>query len=140
MKKYYKSPKKNIRELDTGKSHSGEASPYWNFLNASQRTDAEGKPEENVFSNPDLMSEDDHLYYRPLSETGELQLQVIREVFKDLSPRQQRVLYLCGQLGKTQEETAKELSISRQAVNETLQRVRKRIQICYKVNLAAKKI
>lgn len=135
MKKYYKSPKKNIRELDTGKSHSGESSPYWNFLNTSQRTDAEGKPEESVFSNPDLMSEDDCLYHRPLSEAGEVQLQVIREVFKDLSPHQQKVLYLCGQLGKTQQEAAKELSISRQAVNEALQRVRKRIQAHYKVFL-----
>ena len=139
-KKYYKSPKKSIREIDTNKTHSGESSPYWNFLNTNQHADEDGRPEENVFSNPDLMSEDDSLYHRPLSEDGAFQLEVVQEVTKELSKTQQRVLYLCGQLGRTQQEAARELGISHQAVNEVLQRVRRRIQTRYNELLRKEKI
>lgn len=131
MKKYYRQQKKSIREVDTGKNHSGESSPYWNFLETKRRTDAETWGEENVFANPDLMSEDDSLYHRPLSAEGELQLQIIQDVTKELSIPQQRVLYLCGQLGMSQTEAAKELKVSHQAVNEVLRRVQQYIRKRY---------
>ena len=91
-----------------------------------------GGIEENVFANPDMLSEDDRAFHRPLSERGEAQLEAIHDVMKDLSPQQQRVLYLCGQMGMTQEEAAKELGTSQQAVGEVLQRARKIILAHYK--------
>jgi len=139
MKKSYRQQKKSIREVDTGKSHSGESSPYWNFLESKRRTDSETWGEENVFANPDLMSEDDSLYHRPLSAEGEVQLEIIQEVTKELSIPQQRVLYLCGQLGMSQTEAARELKISHQAVNEVLRRVQRYIRKRYE-EIRAKKV
>jgi RNA polymerase sigma factor (sigma-70 family) len=117
--------KKSIREIETKKNYNGEASPYRDFMNAQQSYLSDGDTEENALANPDMLSEDDNIYRRPLSDLGKFQLEVIQETVKDLSPQQQRVLYLCGQCGLTQKETARELGITQASVNEILQRVRR---------------
>jgi hypothetical protein len=126
-------PKKRLKEIDLPKgSGGGENSLYWDFSNAHCSPNSEGSIEENVFANPDIFTEDDHPYHRPLSERGEVQFQALQEVIKDLSPQQQRVLYLCGQLGKSQDEAAKELGVQPPAVCKMLQRIQIIVQAKYK--------
>lgn len=124
-------PKKRITEVDVRGSGGGENSLYWDFSNAHCSLSSEGNIEENIFANPDVFTEDDHPYHRPLSARGELQFQAIQETIKDLSPQQQRVLYLCGQLGKSQNEAAKELGVHPPAVCKILKRIQKIIQAKY---------
>lgn len=120
-------PKKRLKEVNTKITSSA----YWSFLHQHNTENIDGQVKENVFANPDIFTEDDRPYHRPLSERGELQFQVIQEALKDLSPQQQRVLYLCGQLGKSQEEAAKELGVQPPAVCRMLQRIQEIIKKRY---------
>ena len=127
MKKQ-KYQKKSLREITTHKNYSGEASPYREWTNARQ-TQMEGSfTEENAVANPDMLSEDDNIFHRPLSELGQFQLEVVQKTVKKLSVQQQKVLYFCGQMGMTQTEAAERLGITQATVNETLQRVRRIIK------------
>jgi RNA polymerase sigma factor (sigma-70 family) len=127
MKKQ-KHQKKSIREIEVRKNYSGESSPYRDYMSAGHSYMNEGDVEENAIANPDMLSEDDNIFHRPLSELGQFQLEIIQAAVKKLSVQQQKVLYLCGQIGLTQAQAAKELHISQASVNETLQRVRRIIQ------------
>jgi len=131
--------KKSIREIETKKNYNGEASPYRDFMNAQQSYLTDGEVEENALANPDMLSEDDNIFRRPLSDLGKFQLEVIQEAVKDLSPQQQRVLYLCGQLGKSQTEAAKELGIDKSAVCKLLQRIQRIIRNRYQSELEKEK-
>lgn len=133
-----KQQRKSIRELDSRKSYSGEASPYWEFMQNHAPTSADGQPEENIFANPDLLGEDEHLYHRPLTERGEFQFQVIRKALKDLSPQQQRVLQLHGFEGRTLREVSLQLGISISTVQVFLERARKALRRAYREALANK--
>lgn len=132
MKKQYRQ-KKSLREIETKKKYNGEASPYWDFMNkvSNKRTNGDGLPEEDSIANPDVLSEDDHIYHRPLTEEGELQFQAVRETVSELSPQQQRVLQLCGFDGLTMREAAKELGISIPTVQDYLQTAREKIKAKY---------
>ena len=127
--------KKRIEEVTTRKTFSGEQSPYWNFEGGHHKYDQDGNDEENVFANPDMLMEDDSIFRRPLSDLGRLQLEIVQAAVKDLSPQQQKVLYLCGQLGKSQGEAAKELGIGKSAVCKLLQRVQRIILEQYQIAL-----
>lgn len=127
MKKQ-KYQKKSIREIQVKKDYSGEASPYRDYMNSGHSYLNDGDVEENAIANPDMLSEDANVFHRPLSGLGQFQLEVVQAVVKSLSPQQQRVLYLCGQMGMKQTLVAKELGISQASVNEMLQRIRKIIK------------
>ena len=120
--------KKRINEVQSRKNFSGEQSPYWNFNGGQQKSDREGNIEENIFANPDMLTESDSVFHRPLSERGQVQLEVVQRVVRQLSAQQQRVLYLCGQLGMSQSEAAKELAIGEPAVCKLLQRAQRAIR------------
>jgi len=119
--------KKRIHEIETKDLYRGERSPYWDFVKEHQKSDADGNILESPFANPDVLSEDDHMYHRPLSEEGELQFQIIRDTLAELSPQQQRVLQLCGFDGCTLKEAAKELNISIATVQTLLARAKEKI-------------
>lgn len=126
-----KRQKKSVREVESRRHYSGEASPYWEFMQNHAPTSSDGQPEENIFANPDLLGEDEHIYHRPLTERGEFQFQVIRNALKDLSPQQQRVLQLHGFEGWTLKEVARELGISPSTVETFLHRARKALKRAY---------
>lgn len=123
--------KKSLRETESRRQYSGEASPYWEFMQNHAPTSADGQPEENIFANPDLLGEDEHIYHRPLTQRGEFQFQVIRDALKDLSPQQQRVLQLHGFEGWTMKAVADELGISVSTVAVFLNRARKALHQAY---------
>lgn len=131
MNKKYKY-KKSIREISTKRNWSGETSPYWNFMSKFNKSDGsfEGIVEDAV-ANPDVLSEDDHLYHRPLSEEGEIQFQFVRDNVKYLSKQQQRVLQLMAFEGLTLTQTAKELNLSISTVNEYLHVARQHLMKRY---------
>lgn len=132
MKKKFRQ-KKSLREIETKKNYSGEASPYWEFMEKRAQASQvdEGSPIEDSIANPDVLSEDDHLYHRPLSEDGEFKFNLIREVMKELSPQQQIVLQLCGFDGLTLKEAAKEMGLKIPTVQVFLDRAREQIQRRY---------
>lgn len=133
MKKKFRQ-KKSLREIETKKNYNGEASPYWEFMEkkAQKHQTYEGSPTEDSLANPDVLSEDDHLYHRPLSEDGEFKFNFIREMMKELSPQQQTVLQLCGFDGLTLKEAAKEMGLKIPTVQVFLDRARELIQKRYK--------
>ncbi len=124
--------RKPIREVDGRKDYSGEASPYWDFINNHQRLTDEGNPVEDTLANPDVLSEDESLYTRPISEDGERQLEAIRET--ELSPQQQKVVHLCGELGYTLEMAARVLNIEVRTVRTLLKRAVTKIRLTYARN------
>jgi DNA-binding CsgD family transcriptional regulator len=111
--------------------YKGEKSPYWDWMQNHASIEGDMGLIEPPNANPDVLSEDDSLYHRPLSERGELQLEVIQETAKILTDTQKRVLYFCGQMGLSYEEAAKKLGVSPQAVGQTLRRVQRIIQENY---------
>lgn len=132
MKKPYRQ-KKSIREIETKKKFNGESSPYREFMDKKVQTkqNDDSGPIEDAIANPDVLSEDDHLYHRPLTEEGELQFQAVRETIAELSPQQRRVLQLCGFDGLTMREAAKELGLKIPTVQDYLQSARERIKVKY---------
>lgn len=56
----------------------------------------------------------------PFSEIADLRSRLVKEAIEQLSPQKRRVFELCKIQGKTYEETAKELNISKHTVNEYL--------------------
>ena len=121
----------SLREINTNVNYSGERSPYWDFMLRQVHAEEDHEIKENVYANPDVLSEDEHLYHRPLSEEGEIKFQLIRTMIEELTPQQQKVLQLCGFEGLTQKQAAKELGITQPTVNEILQTIQRRIRIRY---------
>ena len=120
-----------VRVIQTKDQYKGERSPYWDWVQNHSSIEGDMGSAEHPNANPDVLSEDDNLYHRPLSERGELQLEIIQETAKLLTDTQKRVLYFCGQMGLSYEETAKRLGVSPQAVGQTLRRVQRIIQENY---------
>lgn len=124
--------RKHIREVKTHKNYNGEASPYWDFMGSHQWSADEGDVVEDTLANPDVLSDENVLHTRPLSDAGEIQLTAVQEVLPLLSPRQQEALRLCGYLGYTLEAGALSMNISIRALRTLLNRARKAIQRRYR--------
>lgn len=125
IKKPYKS--KSIKSVDVGQSFNSEESPYWQFLDRCSKDGNDGKIIEDPLANPDIFAEDDSVFNRPLSDLGQLQVDVIHEIMPTLSPQQRRVLELCGFDGRTLEVAAQTLGIKVATVQVLLQRARAKI-------------
>lgn len=123
--------RKPITEIDARKDYSGEASPYWDHLENNQRITEEGNPEEDAIANPDVLSEDDTLYARPISEEGQIRLQAIHETLPHFSAQQKSILHLCADLGWTEGRAADSLGITRSAVHSQMIRMREKIKRQY---------
>lgn len=125
--------KKSIKEIETKKNYSGEASPYWeDVMRRAQRDAGDGTHiAEDPIANPDVLSEDDHMYHRPLDPEGEFKFKVIREIVPTLSPQQQRLLHMCGMEGQTVKDAAKKLGITPSTAQVFLQRARETITRIY---------
>jgi hypothetical protein len=73
MKKQ-KKIRRRIKEIQTKDVYSGERSPYWEFAQAHQRTEEDGTVTEDVFANPDMLSEDDTVFHPRMTAEGEFKL------------------------------------------------------------------
>lgn len=141
--------KKRIHEISTDKNYSGEASPYWDHMLNDSRGQGEGMDDkqEDAFANPDVMSEENTVTNRPLTEVGKLMMQAVQEAMVDLTPQQQTIVRLMhegvwsekdGQLLYTEQAIAESLGIARQTVNTILTRVKTKIRRRYEILKATK--
>lgn len=130
IKKYTPSKRKPIRDLHFKKNFSGEQSPYWQYMASVTAKRAEGTNDvlEDPLANPDVLSEEDSLYNRPLTEVGELQKQAVEETINKLSARERMVFDLCADQGMTEQATAEQMGITRRAVQTFLTRIRMKMK------------
>ena len=112
-------------------------SPYWQFLdklaNKNGERGANGAIEfpEPPEANPDVLSEEEGIYSRQLSDEAVFRLDVIKEAMSQLSEQQQRILKLVGEQGRSFDEAATVLGVSKGTVQQQLNRARKKIEKLY---------
>jgi len=130
IKKFKPNKRKPIREINSSINYSGERSPYWDFVAAgSQKREAgDGHMIEDPLANPDMLTEEDSLYSRPLTEVGELQKQAVEETVASLSHNERIVFEQVAEEGKTLAITAGLLGVSISTVQTLLTRVRKKMK------------
>ena len=121
-----------VREIITNKKYSGEKSAYWEWVRAHNPVDENGLVQEPFTANPDNLPE-----LEPV-ERGTLNRRIMRAVVQaaKLSVQEKRVLQAIGLNGRTEEETASLLNISRLNVRRCLLRAKKKCEKLYAAKLA----
>lgn len=114
-----------------GKDYKGEQSPYNEYLSRHIKGD-DSKTYEWCEANPDVLSESDSPYYSEPDDTKELKLSTIKEVFVELSARQQEILKYYASGKYSLEEIATIIGITKGSVQTQLERARLKIQRKYK--------
>ncbi len=121
MKKHTKE-KSETDEIQVSTDYSkGGKSPYREWV-AKVNGNNHDQYERPV-ANPDVLSEESGLYYQAPCEDE--RLEVIDRIAKSLSPQQRQILQLCGYEGRTMENCAVMLKISKRKVQLTLEKIRK---------------
>jgi DNA-directed RNA polymerase specialized sigma24 family protein len=123
-----RSKKKSFKEVIT--KPCGSSSPYWNWLerHVHNEQDYLNEPPE---ANPDVLSEEAHLYHRDLTELDRLQLNAVYQTWDKFSAQEKVVLELCGYEGKRVEDAARILHILPESVATYLKRAAKKIDATY---------
>ncbi len=96
---------------------SGEASPYWQWVEKHGHPYADGNPQEFAQANPDTLPESAQTFPQ---ESG----LSVGDISKQLPKMQRRVFELYVQGGKSEEEIATILNIGKTTVYTHLQRIR----------------
>jgi DNA-directed RNA polymerase specialized sigma24 family protein len=113
-----------VREVQSKKKFNGESSPYWKFIENSNRPnpyrDSNQENSEFPSANPDVLPELDE----PVEN---LTRKIIKRDWRQIkfSKREQEVLLRLAK-GMTQEAVAKALNISRSSVRVMLVRIQKK--------------
>ncbi len=128
---------KRIREMNTKKTYSGESSPYWEYVGGRQAPTDDGRLNDTVLANPDVLDSERSLYSRPLTEVGTLQLEAVIETMPKLSKQERRVIELCNSY--TLEDMSKIMEIKVRSVRELLERAKGKIQKTYNRKLLQEK-
>lgn len=115
----------SVKEIKGKKDYAGtEASPYREFLgdkgDYNQEHDAYEPPE----ANPDVLPESASLWYQDPAVLDDPRLAVVKKEWGNLTMRQRDILQLCGYEGRTIENAAVKLGISKGTVQKTLERLR----------------
>lgn len=118
---------KNIDEIETSQSYSGERSPYWDFLQNQSRQNAKGGLLEDREGNLDVLPESASPWNFEMTDEAELRLSVIRDVETGLTSVQRRVLDLSIQENMTTEKVAAQLNMTRLAVRTIIGRINKEV-------------
>lgn len=123
-----------VREKITKKDYAGtEISPYREWLDTRGDYNQEHEAEEPVEANPDGLAETDGLYYQ--GSVNDDRLDAIRTVMETLTERQKEILRMCGNEGRTMENCAAILGISKGAVQTTISRIKKKVAVLQKKGL-----
>ncbi len=121
----------DTKERQFHKDYAGtEASPYREWLDTRGIYGNESDSREPKEANPDNLSEEQSLYYQAQSEDP--RLEIIQAVEKTLTDRQKEILRMCGNEGRTMENTAAILKISKGTVQKTLERIRQKALVLQK--------
>jgi RNA polymerase sigma factor (sigma-70 family) len=137
--------KKRVQEVVAGQKIPGTdihaKSNYWDFMGTTEDVRSkEVKIQEDRFANPDILSEDEEVGRRELTELGGLQMLAVQEVFAGLTLPQRRILELSysgvwsdeeGCRVYTEQAIADELGISRDNVHVSLSRLKTKIRRRY---------
>jgi RNA polymerase sigma factor (sigma-70 family) len=100
---------------------------YNRSMNALRKQVTERVYKKSVESNP-LSSQATYIFDPSAAELQEQQFLLLEEAIANLPPQRKRVFELCRLQGKTYEQTAAELSISRNTVKEHLQKAAESIR------------
>lgn len=115
------------RIIKTRKKHSGESSPYWDWIHnqAIVKNKDDNREWEPPQANPDRLAEEDGLHYEPSPATAEV-VGLIREAMHFLSDQQRRVVEAMAE-GKSTREAATALGMNLSTFVNHLKRARKKI-------------
>ncbi len=123
-KKPHTKKRSYIRDKQYSKDYAGtEASPYREWVGLQQKSEQHNA--EPPQGNPDVVPESKGLYYQAPCEDDRLEL--IQAVYETLTPRQQEILRMCGNEGRTIANCAAILKISRSTVQKTIDRIRVKV-------------
>ncbi len=112
--------------IQSRKDYAGtEASPYREWLENKGDYKQEHQASEPFRANPDMVKEENGIFYQALIDDERLEL--IQTVIATLTDRQLDILRMCGNEGRTMENCAAILGISKGTVQKTLDRIRKKI-------------
>ncbi len=129
-KKPHTKQRSYIREKEVDKDYSkGNSSPYRDWVE-TQPLNLEHNPHgqaEYAEANPDVLSEESGLYYQ--KECDDERLDLIERVTATLTDKQKEILHLCGNEGRTMENCAAILGISKGTVQKTLDRIREKVRV-----------
>lgn len=129
-----RSKRKTLKVINTGKSYSGEQSPYWDFLQRTQGQEVKtGSVElsEPVEANPDQLPETANIFTRELSDEAQFKLDIVQEAMQLLSEQQRRIVYYCGIKGLSLDKVAKKLGIQKGTAQKLLERARVKVEKLY---------
>jgi len=118
-----------MREIRVRKDYAGtEQSPYREWVERHYHLESDGDPLEPVEANPDVLPEEAGLWHVSPCEDGRMEM--VKAVFKTLSPAQKKILVMIGLEGKTFENVAQTLGVSKGTVQKTMERIRKKMESC----------
>ncbi len=121
MKKHIKEKSETDEIQSTTDYSKGGKSPYREWVLKKNLNSHEQY--ERAEANPDMLSETEGLYFQPNIEDE--RLDKIAEIAQTLTPQQQEILHLCGFEGRTMENCAAILKISKRKVQLTIEKIRK---------------
>lgn len=107
----------------------GEASPYWNWVQRKGFYNEEGELLESAEANPDILSEEQHLY-APRKVDGN-KAGALAAAWDSFSDKEKRVAELLSN-GKSIEDVARVMLISRESVKTYVLRIKRKVQKIYK--------
>lgn len=119
------------RVIKTRKKHSGESSPYWDWVNNRLAKSSGDKARqwqydgEVPLSNPDMLSEEQGLRFEPSPAAAEV-AGLIKEAMHLLSDQQRAVVEMMAE-GKSTREAARALGMNTSTLANHLKRARKKI-------------
>lgn len=107
----------------------GEASPYADYLARKGSFNQESDATEPSFANPDQLDSADALWEPSrLSHKQDAQWAALKPHLKGLTLLQQRVVQLVGLEGRSLENAAAQLGITKSSVQTVLERLRKKFK------------
>ncbi len=133
MTKKHTKNKSNIKDKQVRKDYSkGNASPYreWVEKYNTDSINSDRCHTELFQANPDGLDESKGIYYQ--AECVDDRLDLIEEVKKTLTDKQLEILRMCGNEGRTFENCAAILRISKGAVQKTIGRIREKVSVLQK--------
>ena len=111
------------------KDYAGtERSPYWDYLSRRGDYNQEHDANEPAEANPDALAETSSAYYQDTeTAVNSEQYELVLAVLPLLTMRQREILRITGYEGRSYEECAGILGISKSTVQKTIERIRERI-------------
>ncbi len=126
--KHQKNEKK-IKEIKTKDKYKGELSPYNEWKDKKGDYNQQHEATDNVEANPDVLADTAALYY--IFPCNDSRIESIKERWNELTNQQQQVLQMLGYEGRSLDNCAVKMGITKSGVQSILQQARKKIKTWY---------